>query len=157
MLSWSKCCPAFCSFSSSISFFLVFPVLNLLPDVFSLCLLLHSLLHLPFCFILFLHCFLRYSFSSPFTSGPIRIEMDACKLHNKCVGAWSADSLTGTLTKNGLGECVPHFLAEEFDLDAFRQIKTAGDLTLNSGQPFVPDHFHERILELAKALRSAAL
>ena len=83
--------------------------------------------------------------------------MVACKLHNKCVGAWSADSLTDALTKNGLGECLPHFLAEEFDLDAFRHIKTAGDLTLNSGQPFVPDHFHERILELAKALRSAAL
>ena len=124
-------------------FFFFFLVLKLLPDVCSLCLLLHSLLHLPFCFILFLHCFLRYSFSSPFTSGPIRIEMGTCKLHNKCVGGWSADSLTDTLTKNGLGECVLHFLAEEFNLDAFRYIKTAGDLALNSGQPFVPDHFRK--------------
>ena len=52
---------------------------------------------------------------------------------------------------------MPHFLAEEFDLDAFRLIEAVGDLAVDSGQSFVPDRFHQRIFDLAEALRSAPL
>ena len=51
-------------------------------------------------------------------------------------------TLADLLTAHGLAACVSYFLAEEFDLDSFGLIQTAGDLS------FVPDRFHQKIMSL---------
>ena len=47
-------------------------------------------------------------------------------------------TLAALLTAHGLAACVPYFLAEEFDLDPFQLIETAGDLS------FVPHRSHQK-------------